>query len=262
MKTFSKTLLATGLLAAASANAALVDINIYDNATTGSTNFANSLIGGQVVATENFNTLTDLGGVVAASAGDGDGSKDQSSWVARSTGGFIDTGVGRFTLDIEGQEGANLQNNQLMIENSDTGEFGRQGIEDDDGFWLDSNDAKYVTWDFDKPVNSYFNTVGFYLSDAADVNATLKLHFVDGTSTELAVSDGITDQDNGNVKFVNITSDMNILGGSLIFDNGGSKNDGWGIDNVTLGKLPEPGTLLLMGLGLLGLGAARRRAAK
>lgn len=261
MKTFTKTLFAASALFAVSAQAGPVDIKIYDNATTShGVNFVDSLF--QVVASEDFDTLSDLDGLYNGGEAE-DGGTDQSSWVARSGSGYIDTKVGKFSIPEEGGPGwggtSNPFNTELMIENSDTGEYGRKDANDADGFWLDSNDAKLVNWDFTKPEGGSFNTVGFYLSDAADVGATLTLEFDDGT---VWTSDPISGQTSGNLKFVTITSETNILGGRMTFNNNGKTNDGWGIDNVTLGKVPEPGTLLLMGLGLLGLGAARRRAAK
>ena len=36
-------------------------------------------------------------------------------------------------------------------------------------------------------------------------------------------------------------------------------NGGWGIDDLSLSTIPEPDTLLLMGLGLAGLGYARSK---
>ncbi|NRR30725.1 PEP-CTERM sorting domain-containing protein [Oxalobacteraceae bacterium] len=36
----------------------------------------------------------------------------------------------------------------------------------------------------------------------------------------------------------------------------------FGIDNLNVSAVPEPATYLMMGLGLAGLGLARRRAAK
>ena len=276
MKLFTKTLLASGLLAAASAQAANVNINIDNDAVTGASNFASSLF--SVEASEDFNNLPALGGLTDFDVDDG---TDQGSWEARSENRYIDTRVGKFTSILKGQDSGNPYNEQLMIESYDTGEFGREKLSLDyqdeladpeadpeleepsrpDDFWLDSNDAQSVRWDFTKPAGGSFNAIGFYMADAADQGATLSLVLADGGNQFIDMSKLFPNQGDGNLKFVSITSDVNIQGGKLFFANSNDR-DGFGIDNVTLGKLPEPGTLLLMGLGLLGLGAARRRAAK
>ena len=265
MKLFTKTLLATGLLTAASAQAATVSLTVYDDADAGYTSFNTSLF--KTVAYEDFNGLGD--GQILDHNGDGK-TEHQDSWEARSSS--FSTNVGTFTLNEAGQSGDNYFRDELMIESNVTGEFGREELADDfaseevaseKDFWLDSNDAKKVTWefgDFVDPESESFNAIGFFLADAVDQGAKLTLKFDDGTE-DIIDLDSLATEDNANLKFVSITSDMNINGGSLIFDNS-TGSDGWGIDKVTLGKLPEPGTLLLMGLGLLGLGAARRRAAK
>jgi hypothetical protein len=46
----------------------------------------------------------------------------------------------------------------------------------------------------------------------------------------------------------------------MIFNNNGL-NDGWAIDDVTIAKVPEPATFAMLGLGILGLVASRKRKA-
>lgn len=250
MKTFLKTLLAGSVLVAAgAAHAASINVSVSNDVTTAKANFIASLTGG-IVATENFDGFAPNGNAEYAAA------NDQGNWEDRAVS--YNTNVGTFELTSAGQSYSNPNNHQLMIESDRTGEFGRQTIDSTD-FWLDSNDAREVVWTLGAPLSGSFNAFGFELSDASDVSANLTLTFSDGTYSDWSL---ITyPEANGNLKYVTVTSDKNILGGTLTFSNS-TGNDGWGLDNVTVGKLPEPGTLLLMGLGLLGLGAARRRTAK
>lgn len=245
MKTFMKTLLAGGaLVAAGAAHAAPINVTISDSATAEADFF--SFLAGPVV-TEGFDGL---GGAYV------NGGTEHTSW--ENKGNTFNTAVGTFELTDPGQSGLNVFNNELMIESNRTGEFGREVLADGD-FWLDSNDAEEVVWTLGAPLTGSFNAFGFYLADASDISANLTLTFSDGSSSGFDI---VTyPQSNGNVRYVSVTSGMSIVGGTLTFSNS-SGNDGWGINNVTVGTLPEPGTLLLMGLGLLGLGAARRRAAK
>lgn len=245
MKFLAKTCLVGGFTAAFSTHAAAINISVHEDAATARTNYESSLQGGAVV--EDFNDL-------AGTRVNGDGPHE--SWEGSSNSYATDVGI--FTLTDPGQPSSGNENiDQLMIESNATGEFGRSVLADDD-LWMDSNDAEEVVWDLDGALTGTgpFDSFGFQLADAADVSADLTLNFADD---EGAASTTIPfELSSGNLRYVTLHSDRNIVGGQLTFNNS-TLNDGWGIDNVTVGKLPEPGSLLLMGLGLLGLGAARRR---
>ncbi|MBB3170095.1 PEP-CTERM sorting domain-containing protein [Simiduia aestuariiviva] len=244
MKGIIKSALIGGALFASSLASASVVVNYDSNAAAGEAAFMAFLAGPTVV--EDFNSLGSAPSY---------GTTDQNSWEGHAAS--YSTNVGTFTLVTAGNAGANLHNDHLMIESSKTGEFGRESLASDDSdFWLDSNDAKVVTWDFDNITTAGMNAFGFFMADASDVGATLTLLFDDGTySDSYVISPYLA---SGNMGYVSVKSSMNIMGATLTFNNSNG-NDGWGIDDVTVGRLPEPGTVLLLGLGLLGLGAARRR---
>jgi hypothetical protein len=261
MKTFLKTLLAGSVLAAAgAASAATINIGVsYDP--NAEANFLAELSG--PIVQENFDGWVTQGSG-PASMGGSQTQQEQGSWVDSSSS--FTTNVGTFTLIENGHVNYDWldagDGNNLKIESAQTGESGREELSNYQGdFWLDSNDAKKVTWDFNSGgvVGKQFDAFGFFIADAADVSATLTLHFANGSSSDAYAIP--YEQPNGQVGYLTVKSSESIVGGTLTFDNS-AYNDGWGIDDITVGTLPEPGTLLLMGLGLIGLGAARRRAAK
>ncbi|MCH8532326.1 MAG: PEP-CTERM sorting domain-containing protein [Saccharospirillum sp.] len=215
--------------------------------------------------TEDFN---DLPALTAGASGDyigeslevGGVSTDKTRWLMAASS--FDTRVGTFSMVTPAPNPGsnnNINEDLLMIEGmaSDgalTGEYGRF-LNWDGGNWLDSNDADEIRWDIS--TGSSFNALGFYLSDANDQGAKLMLTFAaDGEEEEYQVLYNLA---NANLAYVSITSDFMITSASLVFDNGVGNNDGFGIDRVTVGRVPEPGTLALLGLGIAGLAAARRK---
>lgn len=251
MKTLKALVAGSALIAASATQASLVTINFNNlNASAAQAAFVASLNGPTVI--ENFDSLGTAAHYV--------GTDQNKSWENASSS-FV-TNVGTFTLNTVGQgssswtDATNANNGSLTIESAKTGESGRESLSNyARDLWLDSNDAKSVTWNLGSPLTGSFNSFGFYMSDVNDVGGILTLKFFNGTWGTYVLP---AHQSNGNVGYVTVISDSNIVGGTFSFLNN-SGSDGWGIDDVTVGNVPEPGALMLMGLGLLGLGAARRR---
>jgi hypothetical protein len=250
MKTLSKTLLGLAMASIVStASAGTVSLTAAYGQTDADAAAAAFAAGSYGGVTETFDdSFTSITNQANQEAG---ATSAQATW--QNAGSAFETRVGTFTMTSENTaSNGNVRNDLLMIENSDTGEFGRQKAYTSN--WLDSNDAKQVTWE----ILDGYNALGFYLSDANDNGAKLRFIFDDGSASATTLDFKIN-RSNGNIAYITLVSDTIFSSVELRFDNNTNSADGWGIDNVTLAKVPEPGTLALLGLGLFGLTAARRR---
>lgn len=100
--------------------------------------------------------------------------------------------------------------------------------------------------------------VGFDYLNLGSPSFNALVTYGNGSTEDIALSAG-------GFSFWGITSELEIKSIHFGLANGGATMDGYfEIDNLTIGNsraVPEPGTLLLMGLGLIGLSVSRRKKA-
>jgi hypothetical protein len=171
----------------------------------------------------------------------------------------INTLVGAFAMTTAGTGGAcgTTCSDGVKILSATTSPFsGRFNTTISGTKWLDSFDARTFTMTPKAGINS----IGFYITDPNDSGGRFSFTLGSG---DVEVDFGSvfgSSLSNGRGFYLTFSSSEDITGLTIFANN---SNDGFGIDDVTVGRLaigvPEPGSLALLGLGLLGMGLARRR---
>ncbi len=169
----------------------------------------------------------------------------------------IGTNVGTFASITQGSGGA-CDNSGfscaagLGILNAAESPFGgRFNVSDPGNQWLDSFDARVLTF----APSGDVTRVGFFITDPNDAGGRFDFTLKDGTTTTVEQNIFGGALTNGRVFYVTFVADSAI---ELITIATNNRNDGYGLDDVTVG-VPAPGALALLGAGLLGIGAMRRR---
>lgn len=126
--------------------------------------------------------------------------------------------------------------------------------------FLDSNDTYGIVWNLDLG-GALFNKVLLTLTDAADTGATVTITSDTGGFAQFQT------QPRSNQKTVFVDFGAAISSARIEFVNtrgpNGAlrRNDGLGIDDIAISAVPIPASALLLGAGLTGLLAFRRRRA-
>jgi len=126
-----------------------------------------------------------------------------------------------------------------------------------DNYLAGSSSAFTVS--FTNPVAAF----GFYGIDIGDFNGQITVNFVKGGTTNYTILNTVGGA-GGSVLFWGLIDTDNPFT-SLTFGNTAAGTDFFGFDDMTIGSVeqvkptPEPTTMLLLGLGVLGLAGLRKR---
>ena len=179
---------------------------------------------------------------------------DHADYTVGTQAGTIHSleGVGSFTRVTPGTGGLcdkgsySCAAGLAVLDESTTPFKGRFDVSPDN--WLDSMDAMEMKI---APAAG-FDSIGFYMTDPNDAGGRFSIGGIDFSFLDVFGSA----LGNGKVFYITLF-DNNGLGDISIFSN--NADDGYGLDNVTVANVAEPGTLALLALGIVGLGMARRR---
>jgi PEP-CTERM motif-containing protein len=115
-----------------------------------------------------------------------------------------------------------------------------------------------LTFSFSTPINAF----GAYITGLEDgIAGVVNVQFNDGSPQSFLLSDPI----GGGVQFFGFTDAGHAISAVSFVETGvsaSSSRDIWGIDDMSFSVTPEPGTLLLLGSSLAGLGLLWRRTQK